>query len=114
MFQQSGIRMKKFLALIIVYVLGALIPVLNTTQLSFGAERLNMTRLNHKIVVNGIVEENNTALGYIAIYNPDIQQYGQEKQNAFIHQLNPAEMFHRKMKQAVHSLLQGTAEKTLH
>lgn len=72
-------KVQKFLVLIIVCFLGALIPVLNTTQLAFGTGQVNVIGLNHKTVVNGIVEENNTALGYIAIYNPDGQQYGQEK-----------------------------------
>ncbi|NMB96585.1 MAG: S-layer homology domain-containing protein, partial [Clostridiaceae bacterium] len=60
-------------------------PAFNKVQLAFSDGQANasvlnnVSELNRIAIVNGIVEENNTALGYIAIYNPDGQANSQEK-----------------------------------
>ena len=64
--------LKKIIQLPIICILCLLIPLFTIVQYTKGAEQKGA--LYSKIVISGIVDENNTALGYIAIYNPDNQE----------------------------------------
>jgi len=77
-------KLSKTLVLLVACFLGVLVPTFCMVQSVFSVEQLGITEqnaavFNRKIVVSGIVEENNTALGYIAIYNFDDQTNNHEK-----------------------------------
>ena len=71
-YRWKNYRLKKLVALSIICILGILVPIFSKVQFALSVEQTNM--LNGKVVISGIVEENNTALGYITIYNPDEQE----------------------------------------